>query len=136
MPFGLMLADSHVPFRRELRRVIEANPGLRIIGEADDCVGLQGCLQSLSPDLILIDLFTPDFRGIESILDIRKSHPDAKILVLTMYGNGAYISRALAAGADGYLLKENVPEELIAAIESIQKGRKYVSPALDVKGTE
>ena len=131
MPLRLILAESHEPFRKELRRVIEAYPGFEIVGEADDWPGLLSCLESLSTDLILIDIFAPNFRGIQAIIEIREINQNAKILVLTVYQEVAYMSKTLAAGAAGYLLKENVFEELPAAIESIQKGRKCVSPALE-----
>jgi DNA-binding NarL/FixJ family response regulator len=131
MPYRLVLAESNVPSRKELRRFVEESSELMVSGEADDCAGLLESLASLSPDLILIDLFAPKLGGVQTILQIKKSCPEAKILVLTMYEEAAYMSGTLAAGADGYLLKENVFEELPTAIASIQKGRKCVSPALD-----
>jgi two-component system, NarL family, response regulator NreC len=130
MPFGLVLAESHELFRRELRRVVEANSCLKIAGEADDLASLLDRLEALRPELILIDIFSPKFGGTKAITQIRKTYPNAKILVLTMYHEEEYTVRTLAAGADGYLLKESIQQELIAAIESVKNGKKYLSPTL------
>ncbi len=78
MSLRLVLAESNVPFRKELRRVIEESSDLTVSGEADDCAELLESLESLSPDLILIDVFEPNFRGIQAILEIREIDPKQK----------------------------------------------------------
>ena len=132
----LCLADNQALFRDGLKKILGGSPEHCVIGEANDCSELLNLLKQSSPDLILIDPFRPNFRGIADIPEIRKIHPDVKILVLTTYGNDAYISRTMAAGADGYLLKEDVYKVLFPAIESIQNGAKYVSPALGMAGLQ
>ena len=131
MAFRLILVNSHVRFRKELKRVLEAQPGLSVVGEAEDFQELVTCIDSLAPDLIVIDIFGPKFGGIQAIHEIKNVNSDIRILVLTMYEEVDHMSTSLASGADGYLLKENAFEDIPAALESIRRGRKCVSPALD-----
>ena len=131
MAYRIILADSHAPFRKELKDYIEGENDIVVAAEIAEFAGLLRCLDSLSPDLILIDIFASDFGGIKAITRIRETCSNVKILVLTLYGGVDFMSKTLAAGANGYLLKEDAFEELPRAIESIQKGRKCVSPALD-----
>ena len=130
----LCLADNHALFRDGLKKVLEESPEHCVIGEANDCSELLNFLTQSSADLILIDPFVSNFPGFAVIPEIRKLHPDVKILVLTTYGDEAYISRALAAGADGYLLKEHAYKELFPAIGSIQQNERYISPMLKKAG--
>jgi CheY-like chemotaxis protein len=115
--YRAILADDHVLFRHGLRRILDEKPGLEIVSEAGDGLELLGLLNKLFPHLIILDISMPNLRGIEAIPEIRRFHPDIKILILTMHKDEEYLYQAISAGADGYLLKEDAEKELFKAID-------------------
>ena len=102
--------------------------GLEVIGEANDGLDLLDLLSRVTPHMVILDIFMPNLRGIEAIHEIKKIHPDVKVLILTMHKDKEYLYLALSAGAKGYLLKEDADKELFAAIEKVQQGKTYISP--------
>ncbi len=126
----IILADDHVMVRRGLRRIISDRSDMEVVGEAGDGLELLKLLRKINPNLIILDLSMPNLRGIEAISEIRRMYPDVKILILTMHKEAAYIYRTLAAGAAGYLIKDEAEEELFAAISSVQRDKVYISPSL------
>jgi DNA-binding NarL/FixJ family response regulator len=129
--YRLVLADDYTPFRQVVKMVLSEKPGIEIIGEAGDGFELLGLLDRLSPNMVILDISMPKLNGIEATRWIRKTHPDVKILVLTLHSELTFLSDALDAGAEGYLLKEDdIMKELFSAIEVIRKGGVYVSPLL------
>ena len=127
-PYRIVLADDHVLVRQGLRRILEDMVGLEIIGEANDGLDLLNLLSRVTPHMVILDIFMPNLRGIEAIHEIKKIHPDVKVLILTMHKDKEYLYLALSAGAKGYLLKEDADKELFSAIEKLQQGKTYVSP--------
>jgi len=126
----ILLADDHALFRQGLRKILEERSDVEIIGEAEDGLHLIKLLDKLTPDMILLDISMPNLRGIEAIPKIKMKHPDVKILVVTMHDDKECLCQAFAAGADGYFLKKEIGIELFSAVETLQKGKVYVSPAL------
>lgn len=126
--YRIALADDHALIRQGMARIIEEDADLQVVGEAGDGYELLTLLQEMNPDMVIVDVSMPNLRGIEAIREIRKRHSRLHILVLTMHKE--YLHQALAAGADGYLLKEDVDRELFAAIRHIRQGKTYVSPRL------
>jgi len=126
--YRIILADDHALIRQGLGKIIEGVDDLKVVGEAGDGIELLSLLQRLNPDMVILDLSMPKLRGIEAIRDIKKLHAKVKILVLTMHKE--YLHQALAAGAEGYLLKEDVDRELFSAIEHIRQGKVHISPRL------
>jgi DNA-binding NarL/FixJ family response regulator len=133
--YRIVLADDHALFRQGLKSLIVVIADLEVVGEASDGLELLNLLKSKSsaPELVILDISMPNLRGIEAIPQIRNIHPDVKILIVTMHRDQEYLYQALAAGADGYFLKQDADSELFAAIEKIRKGRIYVSPHLSEK---
>jgi DNA-binding NarL/FixJ family response regulator len=129
-PFNVVLADDHPMFREGIRRIIERMEDIVISGEVNDGLELLDLLKRSCPDLVILDLSMPNLRGLEAIREIKKLYSQVKILVLTMHRKKEFIHRALADGADGFLLKEDLGGELIRAVETVQKGEKYLSPLL------
>jgi DNA-binding NarL/FixJ family response regulator len=131
----IVLADDHALFRQGLKSLIEVVAGLEVVGEACDGIELINLLKmkSISPDIVILDISMPNLRGIEAIPEIRMVHPEVKVLIVTMHKDQEYLYQALAAGADGYFLKQDADSELFAAIEKIRKGHIYVSPHLSEK---
>lgn len=126
--YRIILADDHALIRQGVRRIIEERDGLQVIGEAGDGVDLLALLHTLTPDMVIVDISMPKLRGIEAIRETKRQCPEVKILVLTMHKE--YLQPALAAGAAGYLLKEDVDHELFSAIEHIRQGEVHLSPLL------
>ncbi|PWH19423.1 MAG: DNA-binding response regulator [Anaerolineae bacterium] len=130
MKIRILLADDHTILRDGIRSLIEDEPDMEVIGEAEDGITAVKLADSLRPDVILIDLAMPLLNGLEATRQIRKNQPRAKILILTMHENEEYIRQVLAAGAMGYILKDAAARELLSAIRSVHKGEVVLSPAI------
>jgi DNA-binding NarL/FixJ family response regulator len=128
--YQVVLADDHVLLRQGLRRIIEEAPDLKVVGEVSDGVDLLQLLNSIIPDMVILDISMPNLRGIEAVREIKTRRPHIKILLLTMHREIEYLHQALTWGADGYILKDDADTELFAAIDRIRKGSRYVSPSL------
>jgi DNA-binding NarL/FixJ family response regulator len=129
-PYRIVLADEHLLFRQGMKRIINAMPEMRVVGEASEGQEAIELVRKLLPDLAILDISMPKLSGIEACREIRRLFPDVKILVLTMHKDREYLYQAISAGAQGYLLKEDSDEELFAAIGTIRKGAIYVTKAL------
>lgn len=129
-PYHLVLADDHVLFRQGLERILEKKGDLEVVGGAGDGLELLNLLKKLTPHMIILDISMPNLRGLEAIHEIKGIYPNVQILILTMHKDREYLYQAIAAGAKGYLLKEDAEKELFSAIEKVRQGRIYVSPKL------
>lgn len=126
----ILLADDHPVVRQGLRRILEDSPGLVVAGEAvngDEAIRLAA---ELPLDLVLLDVGMPGPGMLEVLRRIREQRPRLPILVLSVHAADQYGLRALGAGAAGYLTKDNSPDELVAAIRQVMRGRRYVTPEL------
>jgi DNA-binding NarL/FixJ family response regulator len=128
--YKIILAEDHVLVREGIKKIIEAIPGLEVVGEVGDGPELLELLTGRAVDLVILDISMPSLPGIEATREIKKAYPAVKVLILTMHKKKEYLNNALAAGVDGYLLKEDAPKELLNAIEQIRQGMIYVSPLL------
>ena len=125
-PFSVLLVDDHLLFRREMRKIIEEVPGVKVIGEAASGSELFELLENLSPDLILLDVSTPGLKAMEATQIIRKKYPRIKVLVMIMEEEREYLDRATAVGAVGVLLKQDTASEFSQAITLIRQGKNYI----------
>ena len=130
LPYRIVLADDHVMFRQGISRIIQETEGLEVVGEANDGLELLELLKRHEPDMVLLDISMPHIRGIEATREIRSLYPDIKVLILTMHKRKEYLYDAIAAGAQGYLLKEDSDVELFSAVKTIRKGGFYVTRLL------
>lgn len=130
MKIRILLADDHTILRDGIRSLIEDEPDMEVVGEAEDGITVVKLADSLRPDVILMDLAMPLLNGLEATRQIRKNNPHAKILILTMHENEEYIRQVLAAGAMGYILKDAAARELLGAIRAVNKGEVVLSPAI------
>lgn len=126
----IVLADDHGLVRDGLRRVIEAEPDLKVVGEAANVAATIAEVATHRPDVLLLDVSMPGGGGIAALDEIRKASAATRILVLTMHEDPAYLRVALVSGASGFLLKHAAGQELVAAIRAILQGRTYVDPTL------
>ncbi len=130
-PCQIVLADDHVLIRRGLKKIIDGQPFLQVIGDVGDGLELIDLLHEKCPDIILLDISMPNLRGIEAISQVKKLCPHAKILILTMHSSKDFLGSALRAGADGYALKEDSDTELLSAIRKCLDGERYIAPTLE-----
>ena len=129
-PYSIVLADDHVMFRKGLKKIIGGIADLEVVGEANDGLELLEILKKRPPQLIILDISMPRLRGLEAAREIKRSHPQIKILILTMHKKKAFVQQAMEAGAEGFLLKEDADSELLQAITALQQGKKFISPLL------
>jgi two-component system response regulator NreC len=125
---GVFLVDDHAIVREGLRLLLRRHHDMEVIGEGgtlEEALAFEG-----SADVILADLVLARVRGAQLIAALRERHPDSKILVLTMVDNPADVHLSLAAGADGYMLKEAAASDLVDAIRRVAAGEQYLQPSL------
>ncbi len=126
----VLLADDHPVVREGMARILDESEGIAIVGQAGcgkDAIRLVGELQ---PDVLLLDFSLPDLDGTAVTLKLNEQYPDVRVLILTMHENIHYVLKALEAGAAGYLVKSDAPEELIKAIGVVHRGASYITPRL------
>lgn len=126
----ILIADDHVVVRMGLAAIIAAEDDMRLVGEACDGAEAVELARSLAPDVILMDLMMPGKDGAEATAEIIAADAQAKILVLTTFGESEEMAKAMGAGAAGALIKDTPRNELVAAIRSVAQGNKVVSPEI------
>ena len=126
----VLLADDHAVLRAGLRLLLDAQPDLKVVGEAGDGGEALTLAAQLQPDLILLDLTMPGLSGLDALPALRKAAPAARILILTMHDDEGYVRQALSHGAAGYALTKAADAELISAVRAVLRGEVYVHPSL------
>ena len=127
----ILLADDHQVVRMGLAAIIAAENDMCLVGEASDGDEAVALARETTPDVVLMDLMMPQKNGVEATSEILAINPNAKILVLTTFGDSDDVKRALDAGATGALIKDTPRGELVAAIRDIADGKRVVSPEID-----
>lgn len=125
-PISVLIVDDHPLFRRGVRLFLQAVEGITLLGEADSGEAALKALENTAADVVLLDLQMPGLDGIETAQRVPEVCPGAKILILTSMGSWSQVSRALKAGAAGYVMKDAEPDELIAAIRAVAAGGSYL----------
>jgi len=129
-PIRILIADDHEIVRKGLGVLLATEPGLKVVGEAQDGQEAVDKAASLKPDVVLMDLVMPRLDGIEATRRITEAHPGIRILVLTSFAADDKVFPAVKAGALGYLLKDSSPEELLEAIRRVHRGEPSLEPAI------
>lgn len=127
---SVLLVDDHPVVIEGLRKLLDAAGDIDVTGEAHDASAAMTQAKRLVPDVILLDLRMPGVNGIQAARRLREQDFNGAIIVLTSYGDQAYVAQALEAGADGYLLKNTPSDQLIKAIRDASRGRRQLSPEL------
>lgn len=122
----ILTVDDHPILREGIAAVIQGEHDMTVVGEASNGREAIERFRSTRPDVTLMDLQMPDLNGISAIAGIRQEYPEARIIVLTTYEGDVLTRRALKAGASGYILKDMIRAELLAAIRAVHQGRKYI----------
>jgi DNA-binding NarL/FixJ family response regulator len=132
-PYQILIAEDHTILREGLRALLSSHGDFKIEGEAQDGREAVQSVEKLKPDLVLMDLSMPRTSGLEAIKDIKRGHPQVKVIALTVHKTEEYIVAALEAGADGYVLKDANHSELVMAIKTVLMGKRYISPSISEK---
>jgi DNA-binding NarL/FixJ family response regulator len=126
----VLLAEDHALVRQGFRRMLEDDPRLAVVGEANTGLSAIELAGRLRPDVVVMDLSMPEIGGLEATQEILKANPEIKVLILSMYSNEAYVRKAFEAGAKGYILKDAVDVDLPQAIMALAQGGAYMSPSI------
>lgn len=126
----VLIIDDHAMVREGIRMILAAQPDIKVVGEAADGAQAIEQVRQLDPDVALMDIAMPGLGGLEATLEIRKTHPRTRVLVLSQYDNKEYVFRLLKAGASGYILKSAAGTELVSAIRSVNDGGSPLDPAV------
>jgi len=126
----ILVVDDYEPWRRFVSTTLQNQPKLQVIGEAVDGLEAVQKAQELQPDLILLDIGLPTLNGIEAARRIRRVSPESKILFVSQESSADLVQEGLAVGALGYVVKAHAGRELLAAVETILKGRRFIDSGL------
>ena len=130
MNLKVLLVDDHAVMREGLAALLTA-AGLDVIGTASNGREAVRLARELTPDVVVMDISMPDLNGIEAARQIRVRAPSVRIVILSMHANREHVHQALAAGAEGYVLKESAATEVATAVRAVAAGRRYLSPAIE-----
>ena len=126
----VLLADDHQLLRQGVRRLLEGEPDIQVVGEASDGLEVQKMAHDLQPDVILMDVSMGVVDGISATRQIVRQHPWMKIVMLTMHSQDGHLFQALQAGATGYILKTSGAEQVLAAVREAANGNSVIAPQL------
>ena len=126
----ILLGDDHTLVRHGLRKILEERPDWQVVAEAGD--GREAVRQALAlhPDVAVLDIGMPLLNGIEATRQIVRRNPEIHVLILSMHASEAYVTRALQAGATGYMLKDSADADLMVGVASVAAGKSFFSPAV------
>jgi DNA-binding NarL/FixJ family response regulator len=129
----VVIAEDYRILREGLRSLLKSRDDIDVVGEAGDGMEAIRCVETMHPDLLLLDLSMPKMSGISVIKDLKSRYPETKILALTIHDSEDYILETFHSGLDGYCLKEASHSELLMAIDTVLGGKKYLSPGISDK---
>lgn len=129
-PIRVALCDDHAMVRGGLRRILDEEHDLEVVGEAGNAEDAVALAAAVHPDVFVMDLGLPRTSGIEATRQVVAASPTTRVLVLTVHDDVAYLRKAFDAGAAGYLVKEAADVELVLAVRHVASGEEYVHPAL------
>jgi len=127
MTINVVLADDHAVVRDGLKALLEANPEIRVVGDAATGQQVVDRVAELRPDIVIMDISMPDINGILATRKILDAYPQVKVIMLSMLGTADNVFHALEAGARGYLLKESAGRDVMDAVQVVAKGEMYFS---------
>lgn len=130
MAIRVLLVDDHTIFREGVRALLSGYEDIEVVGEAADGREAIDKVAQIQPDVVLMDIAMRRLGGLEATLEIRKLHPDCRVIILTQYDNQEYVFPILKAGAAGYVLKHANPADLVSAIRAVHAGGSFLGPTV------
>jgi DNA-binding NarL/FixJ family response regulator len=130
MSIRILLADDHTIIRQGLRSLLEKQPDIEVVGEAEDGQKAMALILELKPDIVIMDITMPNLNGIDATRKIVGEFGGTKVIALSMHSSRRFVTEMLKAGASGYILKECMFDELIKAIRSVLEGKIYLGPRI------
>lgn len=130
MNIKVLLVDDHAIIREGLRSLLDKQPEMEVIADTDDGRKARDLVDELSPDIVIMDITMHGLNGIEATRQITAEFPDVKVIALSIHSKRRYVADMLSAGATGYILKECLFDELVAAIKAVAAGGRYLSPRI------
>lgn len=126
----VIIVDDHAILRSGIKQILTASGEIEVIGEAENAAQAIKCAREMHADVMLLDISLPDKTGIEALKLIKRENAALNILMLSMYMEDQYAVRSIRSGASGYLCKHTASEELLTAIHTLAKGKKYITPSV------
>jgi DNA-binding NarL/FixJ family response regulator len=126
----ILLAEDHQTVREGLKLLVNTQPDMEVVGEADNGLEVMESCRELKPDVVLMDISMPELNGLKATKKLKEICKEAKILALTRHTDDGYIQQMIKAGANGYVLKQSAPSELINAIRVVTSGKSYLDPTV------
>lgn len=123
--YQVILAEDHVRFRGEIKKIINSIPGVEVKGEAGEGHELFELLEKSQPDLVIMDISMPNLRAMKATREIKLKYPAVKVIIMAMDNENEYCSHAIAAGAEGIVLKQDSAMNLEIAVQQIRRGKRY-----------
>ena len=130
MSIRVLLADDHNMFRQGLRALLEKEPGLSVVAEAEDGREALDLVTKMKPDVVVMDVGMPNLNGIEATRRVAETVPETNVLALSTHSDKRFVREMFSAGASGYLLKDSAFQELALAIRTVADDRTYLSPGV------
>lgn len=130
MAIRIIIADDHGILRAGLKSLLSSDPNMQVVGEANNGNDALRLARELNPNVALMDIGMPGNEGLEATRQLIQEFPDTRVIMLTMYEDGALLQESLRAGAAGYIIKRAVEAELIDAIYAVNRGIIYIHPSL------
>jgi two-component system response regulator DegU len=124
----IILVDDHLFFREGVKSILDNEPSFEVVGSATNGIEALNLVDTLKPDIVLMDVNMPEMDGIEATKEIVTLHPNTKVVMLSVHAEKSYVIDSLKNGASGYIIKETTPPELIGAITQVVKGHQYLHP--------
>jgi DNA-binding NarL/FixJ family response regulator len=124
----IVIADDHGIVRSGLRMLLERQENLEVVGEASDGIEARDLVISERPDIAILDVKMPNLSGLQATKEIREAAPEVAVLILSMHDDERYLFEALKAGASGYVLKSQADQDLLEAIEAVDRGEPFLTP--------
>lgn len=129
----ILIAEDHQMVREGIKLLVNGQRDMEVVGEADDGEGVFAMISELMPDLVILDISMPGMNGLTTTKKIREKYSDLLLLTLTRHSDDGRLRQLLAAGTNGYVLKQSAPTELLNAIRSIAAGNSFIDPSLTRK---
>lgn len=129
----VLLADDHQLFREGLKRILNMEEDIEVVGECGDGTQVLDFCRQVPPEIVLMDINMPLLNGVDATAELRELHPDIKVIILSIHDDESYVFETLRKGATGYLLKDMEAESLINAIRTVAEGNAFIHPKVTGK---